>query len=109
DFLGDMVTLKAYPDNVKGFYQTGHTYINSVSFEGGGEDSDFRLGYTNTVQDGVIPRSSLVRNSLALNLGKEISEKFNVRAHLNYISTNTDGRPVQSSNDPNIIVSLINN
>src|SRR5690606_36162350 len=38
-----------------------------------------------------------------------ISEKFNVRAHLNYISTNTDGRPVQSSNDPNIIVSLINN
>ena len=34
---GDKVTLKANPDNVKDFYETGMSYINNVSVAGGGE------------------------------------------------------------------------
>nr|WP_242489684.1 hypothetical protein [Bacteroides thetaiotaomicron] len=31
DYKGDKVTLKANPDNVKDFYETGMSYINNVS------------------------------------------------------------------------------
>lgn len=108
DFMGGMETLKAYPDNIKDFYETGHTYINSVAFESGGEQQDFRLGYTNTVQDGVISNQSLTRNSLSANMGRSFSDKLSVRTNINYVSTQSKGRPVQSLNDPNIITSIIN-
>ena len=107
NFLGQQETLKAYPDNVKDFYETGNTYINSVSFDGGNDNSDYRLGYTNTLQDGIIPNQSLIRNALTLNAGKKISEKINVRANLAYTGTISKGRAAQSSNDPNIIGNVI--
>lgn len=108
DFLGDQVTLKAYPDNIKDFYETGNTYINSISFDGGNESGDYRLGYTNTRQDGIIPNESLLRNSLTLNAGKKISDRIDVRANINYTGTISKGRPTQSSNDPNIIGEVLN-
>ncbi|MBA4166656.1 MAG: SusC/RagA family TonB-linked outer membrane protein, partial [Chitinophagaceae bacterium] len=107
DYLGNEVTLKAYPDNVKNFYETGKTYINSVSFDGGNDNSDYRLGYTNTRQDGIIPNQSLQRNSLTLSAGKKFSDQFNVRANINYTGTLSKGRPTQSSNDPNILGNVL--
>ena len=41
NYKGEKVTLQAYPDNVKDFYQTGMSYINNVSVAGGGEKSRF--------------------------------------------------------------------
>ena len=55
DYKGDKVTLKANPDNVKDFYETGMSYINNVSVAGGGEKADFRLSFTSTNQTGVVP------------------------------------------------------
>lgn len=107
DFLGDEVTLKAYPDNVKNFYETGNTYINSVSFDGGNESGDYRLGYTNTIQDGIIPNQSLLKNSVTLNAGKKISDRIDVRANINYTGTISKGRATQSSNDPNILGNIL--
>lgn len=57
DYKGDKVTLKANPDNVKDFYETGMSYINNVSVAGGGEKADFRLSFTSTNQTGVVPGS----------------------------------------------------
>jgi len=107
DFMNDQVTLKAYPDNVKNFFETGNTYINSVSFSGGNDNSDYRLGYTNTMQDGIIPNQALLRNALTLSAGKKFSDKFNVRANVNYTGTISRGRPTQSSNDPNILGNIV--
>jgi TonB-linked SusC/RagA family outer membrane protein len=109
NFLDQQVTLKAYPDNIKNFFETGNTYINSISFDGGDDNSDYRLGYTNTIQDGIIPNQSLLKNSLTLSAGKKFSNKFNTRANLNYTGTISKGRPSQSSNDPNILGNVIYN
>ncbi|RDC64490.1 SusC/RagA family TonB-linked outer membrane protein [Adhaeribacter pallidiroseus] len=108
NFLGEDETLRAYENNVKDFYQTGHTYLNSVAFESGGDNGDFRLGYTNTYQDAIVPGQNLKRNSINLNSGRTVAKGLDVRANLNYISTSSDGRPVQSSNNPNILASAIN-
>lgn len=107
DYLGNLVTLQAYPDNVKDFYNTGKTYINSVSFDGGGESGDYRFGYTNTVQDGIIPNEKLKKNSMSFNAGRTVAPGLDIRTNINYTRTVADGRPVQSSNNPSVLQSII--
>ena len=107
DFMGRQVTLRAFDDNVKDFYQTGNTFINSVSFEGGGESGDYRFGYTNTTESGIIPGEKLNRNAVAFNAGRTMFKGFDVRTNINYVRTFADGRPVQSSNNPNVLQSII--
>jgi len=108
NFLGENVTLQAYPDNLKNFYETGNSLINSISIDGGNETGDYRLGYTNTYQSGIIPNEELFRNSISLNAGKTISSKFDVRSSLNYVATNGKNRPFQSSNSTNVLTQMIN-
>lgn len=107
NFLNQQVTLQAFPDNVKDFYNTGKTYINSVAFEGGGETGDYRFGFTNTTQTGIIPNEKLRKNVINFNAGRNILKGLDIRTNLNYVRTAADGRPVQSSNNPNVLQPLI--
>ncbi len=108
NFLGEEVPLKAYPDNVKDFYETGYSYINSVSFSGGGDKGDFRVGYTNLYQTGIVPDSELNRNTLSFNSGYEFNDKLKSRATFNYVNTAISGKPSQGSNNPNVLASMVN-
>lgn len=108
DFTGEMVTLQAYPDNVKDFYETGITRINSFSFADGSEEGDFRLGYTNLNQTGTVPGSELKRNTLAFNAGRDVGSHITARVSANYVRSTSAGRPAQGSNSPNVLPSLVN-
>jgi TonB-linked SusC/RagA family outer membrane protein len=107
DFKGDDVTLQSYPDNVKNFYETGMTYINTVGIAGGSENTDYRLSFGNTTQNGVVPGSKLGRYNLNFNAGRTFNEKFSARATLTYARTTAEGRPVQSSNDFNVLANAV--
>ncbi|WP_316834144.1 SusC/RagA family TonB-linked outer membrane protein [Pedobacter nutrimenti] len=104
DFLGNQVALTAHPDNAKNFFNTGKTYINSISFEGADDKGDYRLGYTSNVQSGIIEKQKLNKNAISFNAGRKISDKFEVRANINYTRTKGEGMPTQSSNDPNVLI-----
>jgi TonB-linked SusC/RagA family outer membrane protein len=108
NFLGEDETLQAYPDNVKDFYETGVSYINSVSFAGGTEKADYRLGLTNYDQTGVTPDSELSKNIVSFNGGTKLSSKLEARSSVNFIKLTTSGKPAQGSNDPNVLTSIIN-
>ena len=107
NFLNQPTVLQAYPNNVKDFYNTGKTYINSVAFEGGGETGDYRFGFTNTTQTGIVPNEKLRKNAINFNAGRNILKGLDVRTNVNYVRTVADGRPVQSSNNPNVLQPLI--
>ncbi|WP_321287753.1 SusC/RagA family TonB-linked outer membrane protein [uncultured Sunxiuqinia sp.] len=108
NFLGNDVTLQAYPDNVKNFYETGVSYINSVGFAGGSDLTDYRLGVTNYDQTGVTPDSKLKKYIIAYNGGTKINDKIEVRSSINFINSKTSGKPAQGSNDPNVLTNIIN-
>ncbi len=108
DYKGDEITLQAYPDNVRDFYQTGLTAINSISVSGGDKSSDYRIGFTNNQQDGIIPQSQYNKNNLTINVGRNFTDKLSVRTSASYVKTNSEGRPAQGSNDVNILASKIN-
>lgn len=107
NFMNQQTTLQAFKDNVSGFYKTGNSHINSLSFESGNETGDFRIGYTNTYQKGIVEKESLHRNAININGGKTFSPKFNVRTNLNYVSTIGLNRPIQASNNSNSLVQIV--
>lgn len=103
NFLGDSVQLQAYPDNVRDFYRTGITTINSFSVSDGNEEGDFRLGYTYLDQAGTVPNSSYDRHNVSINTGRQITDKVSGRLTANYVRSSSFGRPSQGSNSPNIL------
>lgn len=109
DFLGRQVTLQAFPDNVKDFYRTGRTNIYSASFEGGGEGTDYRFGFTQTNQTGIIPGEKLNKSAVNFNAGRTIAKGLDVRTNINYTRVFADGRPIESSNNPNVLQNIILN
>jgi len=108
DFRGETVNLTANPDNVRDFYETGVTAINSVSFSDATEKDDFRLSLSNTYQTGIVPESQLVRYNVGVNTGRNISDKLKARINANYVNTATDGIAVQGGNDVNVLSPIIN-
>ena len=82
----------ARPDNVRNFYDTGVTLTNSVGLTGGNEKGDFRLGYTNLNQKGMLPGTNYKRQNFSINAGYNFSDKLNVRTSVNYIKDGSDNR-----------------
>ncbi|WP_419701857.1 SusC/RagA family TonB-linked outer membrane protein [Mucilaginibacter sp. NFX135] len=99
--------LKAYPDNVKDFFQTGVSAINNISFGGGDDKSDYRVSFSSANEKGIIPESSLDRYTLAVNTGRNFSDKLSSRFSGSYTNIAADGRPSQSSNNQSAIISSI--
>ncbi len=90
---GTTEPLSPNPDNVRDFFDTGITNINNVSIDGGGENTGFRFGFTNVNQSGVIPNSSLDRNSVNLNVRHKLAERLTLGVNANLVFTNGSGRP----------------
>jgi len=108
NFLGEDVTLQAYPDNVKDFYDTGMSYLNSVAVAGGGDKADFRTSFSSVNQKGIIPGSDYNKYTFAINAGMDITSNFSARVSAQYIRSNSEGRTAQGSNDPNLLIPQVN-
>ena len=105
---GEEMTLQAYPDNVRDFYESDLTAINSISFSNADEVSDLRVGITRTDQSGIVPNNTLDRTSITVNTGRNMTEALTVRLSGTYTNLNSVGRAVAGGNDPNVLTSLIN-
>jgi len=96
NFYGRQEQLRAYPDNVKSLLKTGYGLQNTVSFNGGGDKTTYRVAYGNTGETYVVRKNRQDRNNLSLNLNSEISNKFTLTSYINY--TNTTSRRTQQGN-----------
>lgn len=85
--------LVSHKNNVRNFVQSGITTTNGVSIANRTDAVNYRLGYSNMVNRGIIPGSDLFRNSL--NLGAEFKANDRLR-----ISTNIDLSRNSSKNRP---------
>lgn len=92
---GKMTPFSPHPNNVEDFYETGITTNNSLSFEGGNENTQFRLGYTHYRESGIIPNALLKRHTIALTASSGLTERLKVSTGINLISSTNDGVPGQ--------------
>jgi TonB-linked SusC/RagA family outer membrane protein len=74
------------------FFQTMHTFNNSVALHGGDEKNTFRLGYTNFAQTGILPNSRIDKNNFSLSTTSQINSKLKADVSFNYINTRGNGR-----------------
>ena len=92
-----------YPKyDVMHFFRTGLVFDNNVSVSGSGERTAFRVSYTNKTASGIIPNSSLSRNTLSA-IGSVNYNKITISSSLNYVHNYVKGRPWTGTTNRNVI------
>ncbi|MDX6191468.1 SusC/RagA family TonB-linked outer membrane protein [Flavobacterium sp. Fl-318] len=104
-FDGSYKPYQNVNNNIKDFFRTGVTAINSFSLSGGGDNTAFRLNYSNLDATDVIPKSALKRNTFTLGFNSQI-DKLTLDAKFTYITENTDNRPSLSDDAGNLGLSV---
>jgi TonB-linked SusC/RagA family outer membrane protein len=92
--FGKETPFVPHPDNIKNYFETGHTWNNSISFAGGGQNTSFRLSYNNTDVKGIEPNTWLKRNNLSFSGSLNVTPGLVVSTSLNY-ANNKGQRPSQ--------------
>lgn len=85
--------LKAYPNNVKNFVQTGVTSTNGISLSNRSEKLDYRFSYSNMANKGIIPNSDLFRNTLNINSTMRLRNSLTLGLSLDASRNNSNNRP----------------
>lgn len=85
--------LRSYKNNIKNFVNTGVTSTNDVSISNSNDLLNYRVGYSNMSNKGIIPGSDLFRNSLALNTSVKIHPKLRLSTNVDFTRTNSNNRP----------------
>jgi len=91
---GEPVPYTPAPDNVENFFRTGVTSINNVALSNSSENGDFRLSFTNTQLQGIVPNTNLQRNNIFASMGQRLfDERLDVRANITYHRSGSDNVP----------------
>ncbi len=101
--------LKPYSfqkDQLENFFTTGTSRINSVAVSGGHGDSNIRLSYTNTQQDGIYPTDadSFERNVLGIS-GSTKFKNISITGSMNYV--NNSGSSVATGQGATVYNNLL--
>jgi TonB-linked SusC/RagA family outer membrane protein len=96
-----------YKNYVSGFFQTGITYSNSLSVEGGGENGSARLSVTHLKNKWIIPNTGFERINAALSVNQNISDKLKISGKANYTNKTSDNLPAAGYNNQSLMYFLI--
>ncbi len=94
------------PDNVKDFFDTGHTWDNNLELTGGTDKSAARmsLGYQNT--RGAIPNTDLTKYTVNFSGTTELSKRLTATVIATYVLNESDNLPGGGYDENNIMQSL---
>ena len=96
EFADDYLKEKSWvaPKNdVESFFNTGITRNNSISFAKSTQDSGVRFSYANQKTEGVVPNSTLTKNTFSINANSKMSDKLKVEGMATYVQTKGFNRP----------------
>lgn len=93
-YNGETRPYSPQPDNVKNFFETGSTLVNTLAIDGGSESSSIRFSYTNTAADAIVPGSKLSRHNFNLRGTADLTDKFNIDSKITYFQQEGNNRPV---------------
>ncbi len=96
-------------DHFKDFYKTGQTFTNSLALSGGSEAVQYRFGFTNLDNQGVVPNSSLERRTFTLGLTTAAVHQFSASANIRYIDEASHNRSNLSglAANPNVSIAVL--
>ncbi len=82
-----LVPYVAQPNNWKTFYQSPNYFNNNIVLSGGSDNSTYRLSYSNTNLNGLLPKNGEKRNAFDLKYTGKINNVFSTELGVNYANT----------------------
>ena len=96
-----------YRDYITGFFQTGQTFSNSISLEGGTEKGSARLSITHMKNTWIVPNTGFERLNAALSVNQKLSDKLRISGKANYTNKKSDNLPAAGYNNQSLMYFLI--
>ncbi|MBE8720637.1 SusC/RagA family TonB-linked outer membrane protein [Sphingobacterium pedocola] len=94
---------QAYPNERKNFFQTGTTFTNSVSLDGGDEKTQVRFSFTDLRNNWILPNTGYERNNASLTAGHNVTDKLRIQVRLNYRQNRSDNLPSSGYNNQSLM------
>ena len=97
----------SHPDNLKNFYNTGHTSINNLAISASARNSMFRLSLTDLDSKSIIPGVDLKRKTVSGSFTFNPTEKLSVVSNIHYMNSGSENRPATKYGSENINYGLV--
>ncbi len=88
-----------YPNARKEFFDTGRTFTNSITLDGGNDRTNMRFSYTNLNNKWIIPNTGYDRNTVSINAAHKVTDKLKVQTRVNYKQNQSDNLPSTGYNN----------
>ncbi len=92
-----------YPNNRKDFFETGKTFTNTVTLDGGTAKTAVRFSLTNVDNTWIIPNTGYKRNTVALSASQKVTDKLQIATKINYTNKRSDNLPSTGYNNQTIM------
>jgi len=96
-YNGEQRPYTAQPDNVKDFFETGVSLINTVALSGSTDKSSVRFSYTNSDLSSILPNSQVKRNNFNLRGFTKLGDKLTLDTKVTYFQQEAQNRPTQGT------------
>ena len=83
----------SHPDNVKNFFETGHTISTTIAVSGGTDRANARMSVGVDNVDGFVPNNFFQKTTGLLSGQLQVSPRFSTTGVLQYIRNNGKNRP----------------
>ena len=85
-YSGTTAKLLPQPNNARDYYNTGVMLNNSVSISKATDNTNIRMSFGNIDQKGMIPQSSLKKNTFSTIATVEVTDRLTASLNFNYIT-----------------------
>src|SRR5690606_18021300 len=92
-----------YPNNRKDFFETGKTFTNTLTLDGGTARTAVRFSLTNVDNTWIIPNTGYQRNTVALSANQKATDKLQIATKINYTNKRSDNLPATGYNNQTIM------
>ncbi len=96
-YNGQMRSYEAQPNNVEDFFETGTSFINTISMSSGNENSSVLFSYTNSDLKSILPNSNVDRDNFNLRAFTKLSDKLSLDSRVTYFLQKANNRPTQGT------------
>ncbi|WP_159635411.1 SusC/RagA family TonB-linked outer membrane protein [Sphingobacterium composti Ten et al. 2007 non Yoo et al. 2007] len=96
-----------YEDNIKGFWQTGSTLMNTLAIEGGTDKYSGRFSLGHTKNKWIMPNTGFERLVAAVNNKFSVTDKLSISSRVSYTNKSSDNLPATGYNNQSIAYFMI--
>ncbi len=88
------------------FFKTAVSTLNSVVVDGGSEQGNFKLGYSNSIDRGILPNSNITKNTINFGGSLNLTPKLTVSSTANFTALSGLGRYGTGYNSDNLMTNF---